>query len=63
MPARAWRSSIWPGSNRRPGAADSVLLLAVNQRAVNGVLYNGDATLQQQAHDLFDALNNAGGIS
>ena len=38
------------------------LLLAVNKKAVNGVLYNGDATLQAQAADLFDALSNAGGI-
>jgi predicted outer membrane repeat protein len=38
------------------------LLLAVNRRAANGVLYNGDATLRQQASDLFDALNSAGGL-
>ena len=38
------------------------LLLAVNQRAVRGVLYNGDAALRQQATDLFDALNQAGSI-
>jgi hypothetical protein len=38
------------------------LLLAVNARAVHGVLYNGDAMLRQEAADLFDALNNAGGI-
>jgi hypothetical protein len=38
------------------------LLLAANQRAVNGVLYNGDATLRQQASDQFDALNSAGGL-
>jgi hypothetical protein len=38
------------------------LLLAVNRRAVNGVRYNGDATLRQQASDLFDALNSAGGL-
>jgi hypothetical protein len=39
------------------------LLLAVNQQAVGGVLYNGDATLQAQAANLFDALNQAGSIS
>jgi hypothetical protein len=39
------------------------LLLAVNQQAVNGVLYNGNATLRQQATDLIDAVNNAGGIA
>lgn len=38
------------------------LLRAVNQRAVSGVLYNSDATLRQQATDLCDALNQAGGI-
>jgi hypothetical protein len=37
-------------------------LLAVNKKAVKGVLYNGDATLQAQAADLFNALNKAGGI-
>jgi hypothetical protein len=38
------------------------LLKAVNQMALNGVLYNGDATLRKQATDLLDALNNAGSI-
>jgi hypothetical protein len=38
------------------------LLWAVNARAVRGLLYNGDATLRQQAADLCDALNTAGGI-
>jgi hypothetical protein len=38
------------------------LLRAVNKKAVNGVLYNGDATLQGQAADLFGALNQAGPI-
>jgi hypothetical protein len=38
------------------------LLRAVNQRASGGVLYGGDASLQQQAADLFDALNQAGTI-
>jgi hypothetical protein len=38
------------------------LLLAANKSAVNGALYNGDATLRQEAADLFDALNRAGGI-
>src|SRR5262249_27053470 len=32
------------------------LLKAVNQQAVNGVLYNGDKTLRSEATDLFDAL-------
>jgi hypothetical protein len=37
--------------------------MAVNKKAVNGVLYNGDATLQAQAADLFNSLNQAGTIS
>ena len=38
------------------------LLLAVNQRAVNGLLYNGDMGLRVQAQIVFDALNIAGGV-
>ena len=38
------------------------LLLAVNRRAVNGVLYNGDMSLRVQAQIVFDALNYAGGV-
>ena len=38
------------------------LLVAVNRKAVNGVLYNGDATLQAQCADLFNSLNQAGSI-
>jgi hypothetical protein len=38
------------------------LLLAVNQQAVSGVLYGGNAALQAQAAALFNALNQAGGI-
>ncbi len=38
------------------------LLAAVNNKAVNGVLYNGNATLQAEAADLFDGLNEAGAI-
>ena len=38
------------------------LLLAVNKQAKNGVLYNGDAALRQEAADLFDALSGAGSI-
>jgi sugar lactone lactonase YvrE len=38
------------------------LLLAVNKEAVNGVPYNGDATLRAQCADLFDSLNQAGSI-
>jgi hypothetical protein len=38
------------------------LLRAVNRKAVNGVLYNGGATLQAQAADLFSSLDQAGTI-
>jgi sugar lactone lactonase YvrE len=38
------------------------LLLAVNQLAVNGVLYGGNTTLQAQAAELFNALDQAGSI-
>jgi hypothetical protein len=38
------------------------LLLAVNRRAVQGVLYNGDATLQAECADLFNSPSQAGGI-
>ena len=38
------------------------LLAVVNQKAVGGVLYNGDATGRQEAADLFDALSQAGTI-
>jgi hypothetical protein len=36
------------------------LLKAVNQRAVAGVLCNGDVTLRDLAEDLFERLNRAG---
>jgi hypothetical protein len=39
------------------------LLQAVNQKAVKGVLYHGNATLRKQAATLFAALNDAGSIS
>jgi hypothetical protein len=38
------------------------LLQAVNRKAVNGLLYNGDVTLEAEAADLFDGLNQAGSI-
>ena len=50
------------GEANNPTLTVNALLAAVNQQAVNGVLYNGDTTLRQQAADLFDALNNAGSI-
>jgi hypothetical protein len=36
--------------------------VAVNNQARNGVLYNGSATLQSEAADLFNKLNTAGSI-
>jgi hypothetical protein len=39
------------------------LLRAVNQKAPNGVLYQGDATLQAQAASLFNLLNQVGNIA
>jgi hypothetical protein len=39
------------------------LAQATDRRAVNGVLYNGDAAPRQLPADLFDALNRAGRIS
>ena len=39
------------------------LLLAADRQAVNGVLYNGNATDRNQANNVFSALNQAGGIS
>jgi hypothetical protein len=38
------------------------LLAAVNKKAVNGVLYGGNTTLQAQCANLFDALDGAGSI-
>jgi hypothetical protein len=38
------------------------LLLAVNKKAVGGVLYGGSATLQAQCADLFTSLDQAGSI-
>jgi hypothetical protein len=40
----------------------SQLLQAVDQQAVDGVLYGGGAALRQQAADLFDDLNLTGSI-
>ncbi|HVS34199.1 MAG TPA: SdrD B-like domain-containing protein [Gemmataceae bacterium] len=39
------------------------LLLAADQQAVNGLLYNGDSTLRNEANDLFSAVNEAGDIN
>ena len=39
------------------------LLSAVNRQAVQGVLYDGDTTLQDKANHLFAAVKKAGSIS
>jgi hypothetical protein len=36
------------------------ILIAINQRAVNGVLYNGDSGLRGLCEDLCERLNRAG---
>jgi hypothetical protein len=38
------------------------LLLAADAQAVNGVLYNGNATKRNEANNVFSAVNQAGGI-
>ncbi len=38
------------------------LLLATNDQAVDGVLYNGNKTLRSEANNVYSAVNNAGGI-
>jgi hypothetical protein len=38
------------------------LLVAVNNKAAKGLLYNGDATLQAECADLFNSLDQAGSI-
>jgi hypothetical protein len=39
------------------------LLLATDAEAVNGVLYNGNTTLRNEANTAYSAVNQAGGIS
>jgi hypothetical protein len=69
------QAAFFPTQLRPDGAAFGVanhttwnvdeVVLAVNNQASNGSLYNGSlmqATLQGEAADLFDALNQAGGI-
>ena len=38
------------------------ILQAANQQAANGVLYNGNSTLRNQANSIFDGINQAGDI-
>ena len=38
------------------------LLLATDAQAVNGVLYNGNATTRNEANTVYSAVNQAGGI-
>ncbi len=63
-----WRSPPLNFGDRRPPARHArrslyALLEAVNPQIVYGVLCNGDTSLQNEANDLFDALNKAGAIS
>ena len=39
------------------------LLLAIDEQAVNGVLYNGNGTKRNEANNVFSAVNQAGNIS
>jgi hypothetical protein len=39
------------------------MLQAVNRKAVQGVLYNGDTTLRQELADLLGNLSESGAIS
>ena len=38
------------------------LLLAADDQAVNGVLYNGNTTRRKEANDVFSAINQSGGL-
>jgi hypothetical protein len=38
------------------------LLLGADAQTVNGVLYNGDTTKRTKANNVFNAINEAGGI-
>ena len=38
------------------------LLLATDNQAVNGVLYNGNATKRNEANNIYSAVNQTGGI-
>jgi hypothetical protein len=38
------------------------ILLAANKQAKNGVLYNGDPTLDNEANNVFGGINQTGGI-
>jgi hypothetical protein len=62
-------ATINVGSNGAAfGVADNTtmtvmdLLLATDAQAVNGVLYNGDATKRNKANNVFTAINEAGSI-
>jgi hypothetical protein len=39
------------------------LLLATDAQAVNGVLYNGNATKRNHANNVYSAVNQAGGLN
>jgi hypothetical protein len=38
------------------------LLLATDAQAVNGLLYNGNATRRNHANNVYSAVNQAGGL-
>ena len=66
------QAAFFPTQFRLDGAAFGVannttrnvdeVVLAVNKKAVKGVLDNGEATLPAQAAELFHALNQAGSL-
>jgi hypothetical protein len=55
------------GNGAAFGVADNAvltvmdLLKAADAQAVNGVLYNGDATKRNEANSVFSAINESGG--
>jgi hypothetical protein len=65
--ARSFNVGWWDGAafgvaNNTTLTVYALLAAAVNKKAVTGLLYNGDATLQAEAANLFDALNQSGSI-
>ena len=58
---RQQRCRLRRGQQRRLTVLD--LLLSTNSQAVRGVLYNGNATLRNQANAVYSAVNQAGDIS
>jgi hypothetical protein len=50
------------GLGPSPLAAAAEQLLATDAQAVNGLLYNGNTTMRNEANTVYSALNAAGGI-